>query len=164
MCFYVFFNLTFSGASDVHILAKQDAIKEWRRLMGPTKVYQTLHLEPDSIRGQYGLTDTRNATHGSGGFGNLIVVNILLHMSSSTVSHNLLCLSCMEFHYVVLTTFINGHMWPHSSIKSFAVGTSKTIPWLWPPHEHVHTLIINIRELLVFLLVYLMIKHKTSEP
>lgn len=54
-----------SGDSDVHILARQDAIKEWRKLMGPTKVYQTLYSQPDSIRGQYGLTDTRNATHGS---------------------------------------------------------------------------------------------------
>ena len=33
--------------------------------MGPTKVYKTIYQEPGSIRGRYGLTDTRNSTHGS---------------------------------------------------------------------------------------------------
>uniref|UniRef100_A0A1B6DP29 Nucleoside diphosphate kinase-like domain-containing protein n=1 Tax=Clastoptera arizonana TaxID=38151 RepID=A0A1B6DP29_9HEMI len=54
-----------SGESEVCILAKENAIKEWRKLMGPTKVYQSVYTNPDSIRGIYGLTDTRNATHGS---------------------------------------------------------------------------------------------------
>lgn len=35
--------------------------------MGPTKVFRARHSDPDSIRGAYGLTDTRNTTHGSGG-------------------------------------------------------------------------------------------------
>ncbi len=54
-----------SGESDVHILAATDAIKRWRKLMGPTKVFKTRFEDPDSIRGRFGLTDTRNATHGS---------------------------------------------------------------------------------------------------
>ncbi|RWS13095.1 hypothetical protein B4U79_05330 [Dinothrombium tinctorium] len=54
-----------SGPISVHILAKENAIRDWRRLQGPTKVYKAQHEEPDSIRGRYGLTDTRNATHGS---------------------------------------------------------------------------------------------------
>ncbi|XP_008547044.1 nucleoside diphosphate kinase 6 [Microplitis demolitor] len=54
-----------SGASDVHILARDNAIVRWRELMGPTKVYQAQYLSPESIRGKYGLSDTRNATHGS---------------------------------------------------------------------------------------------------
>uniref|UniRef100_A0A8D2M7R6 Nucleoside diphosphate kinase n=1 Tax=Zonotrichia albicollis TaxID=44394 RepID=A0A8D2M7R6_ZONAL len=33
--------------------------------MGPTKVFRARHSDPDSIRGAYGLTDTRNTTHGS---------------------------------------------------------------------------------------------------
>lgn len=33
--------------------------------MGPTKVFKTIFTHPDSIRGQFGLTDTRNGTHGS---------------------------------------------------------------------------------------------------
>lgn len=33
--------------------------------MGPTKVYQAQFTHPDCIRSQYGLSDTRNATHGS---------------------------------------------------------------------------------------------------
>ncbi|XP_012263301.2 nucleoside diphosphate kinase 6-like [Athalia rosae] len=59
--------LTFmcSGPSDIHILAAKDAILKWRRLMGPTKVYHAQFDAPDSIRGKYGLSDTRNATHGS---------------------------------------------------------------------------------------------------
>ncbi|KYB26165.1 hypothetical protein TcasGA2_TC034003 [Tribolium castaneum] len=55
-----------SGPSDFYILAREDAIKTWRQLMGPTKVFKTQFEAPDSIRGQFGLSDTRNATHGSG--------------------------------------------------------------------------------------------------
>lgn len=33
--------------------------------MGPTKVFKTLYSHPHSIRGQFGLSDTRNACHGS---------------------------------------------------------------------------------------------------
>ncbi|KAJ8915015.1 hypothetical protein NQ315_015989 [Exocentrus adspersus] len=64
-----FFNrlVTFmtSGPSDLLILAKENAIVDWRRLMGPTKAYKALFEAPDSIRGRFGLSDTRNATHGS---------------------------------------------------------------------------------------------------
>ena len=55
-----------SGPSDIHILAGHNAISKWRQMMGPTKVYQAQFTAPDSIRGTYGLSDTRNATHGSG--------------------------------------------------------------------------------------------------
>lgn len=33
--------------------------------MGPTKVYKTIFSHPNSIRGLFGLSDTRNACHGS---------------------------------------------------------------------------------------------------
>lgn len=36
--------------------------------MGPTKVFKAQYSDPDTIRGQFGLSDTRNATHGSGNF------------------------------------------------------------------------------------------------
>lgn len=36
--------------------------------MGPTKVFKTIYSHPNSIRGRFGLTDTRNATHGSGNY------------------------------------------------------------------------------------------------
>ncbi|XP_078043773.1 nucleoside diphosphate kinase 6 isoform X2 [Augochlora pura] len=55
-----------SGPSDIHILANYDAIVKWRKLMGPTKVYHAQYSNPDTIRGMFGLSDTRNATHGSG--------------------------------------------------------------------------------------------------
>ncbi|XP_015514458.1 nucleoside diphosphate kinase 6-like isoform X1 [Neodiprion virginianus] len=54
-----------SGPSDIHILTAHDAIAKWRTLMGPTKVYQAQFHAPHTIRGMYGLSDTRNATHGS---------------------------------------------------------------------------------------------------
>ncbi|KAH9422182.1 Nucleoside diphosphate kinase 6 [Dermatophagoides pteronyssinus] len=54
-----------SGELSVHILAKINAIQEWRKLMGPTKVFKTRLEQPNTIRGIFGLTDTRNATHGS---------------------------------------------------------------------------------------------------
>lgn len=55
-----------SGPSDIHILARHNAIAKWRQLMGPTKVYQAQYNAQDTIRGMFGLSDTRNATHGSG--------------------------------------------------------------------------------------------------
>jgi len=48
-----------------HVLAHPDAISRWRQLMGPTKVFKTIHEHPNTIRGMFGLTDTRNSTHGS---------------------------------------------------------------------------------------------------
>ncbi|CAH0391898.1 unnamed protein product [Bemisia tabaci] len=54
-----------SGPCDLHILAKVNAILEWRQLMGPTKSYQAHYSHPSSIRGRWGLSDTRNAAHGS---------------------------------------------------------------------------------------------------
>lgn len=54
-----------SGSIGAHVLARYDAIPLWRQMMGPTKVYRTIYSDPQSIRGQFGLTDTRNSTHGS---------------------------------------------------------------------------------------------------
>ncbi|XP_074128236.1 nucleoside diphosphate kinase 6 [Sminthopsis crassicaudata] len=54
-----------SGPIRAYILAHEDAIQLWRSLMGPTKVFRARFVAPDSIRGRFGLTDTRNTTHGS---------------------------------------------------------------------------------------------------
>ncbi|KAG5894613.1 hypothetical protein JTB14_026144 [Gonioctena quinquepunctata] len=54
-----------SGPCYISILAKENAIQDWRLIMGPTKVFKAQFEAPNSIRGQFGLSDTRNATHGS---------------------------------------------------------------------------------------------------
>ncbi|XP_076061578.1 nucleoside diphosphate kinase 6-like isoform X2 [Oratosquilla oratoria] len=54
-----------SGPTQALILCHEDAISRWRQIMGPTKVYRTQYEAPDTLRGMYGLTDTRNCTHGS---------------------------------------------------------------------------------------------------
>ena len=54
-----------SGEIEAFVLAKPAAIAAWRRLMGPTKVLRAIYESPDSIRARFGITDTRNATHGS---------------------------------------------------------------------------------------------------
>ena len=55
-----------SGESHIHVLAREnEAIKTWRNIMGPTKVFKTRYDQPDSVRGKFGLTDTRNSSHGS---------------------------------------------------------------------------------------------------
>ncbi|XP_054618507.1 nucleoside diphosphate kinase 6 [Dunckerocampus dactyliophorus] len=54
-----------SGPMRAYILAREDAIRHWRELMGPTKVFQARYTSPGSLRAQFGLTDTRNTTHGS---------------------------------------------------------------------------------------------------
>ena len=54
-----------SGPCQPLILAGHDSIVRWRELMGPTKVFRTRYSHPDSVRGRFGLTDTRNVSHGS---------------------------------------------------------------------------------------------------
>ncbi|XP_077591745.1 nucleoside diphosphate kinase 6 [Stigmatopora nigra] len=54
-----------SGPMRAYILAREDAIRHWRGLMGPTKVFQARYSSPDCLRARFGLTDTRNTTHGS---------------------------------------------------------------------------------------------------
>ncbi|XP_077367437.1 nucleoside diphosphate kinase 6 isoform X2 [Festucalex cinctus] len=54
-----------SGPMRAYILAREDAIRHWRELMGPTKVFRARYTSPASLRAQFGLTDTRNTTHGS---------------------------------------------------------------------------------------------------
>ncbi|CAM1323115.1 NME6 (predicted) [Pycnogonum litorale] len=54
-----------SGPVFVSILARDNAIKRWRELMGPTKIFRSRYEFPNTIRGSYGLTDTRNVVHGS---------------------------------------------------------------------------------------------------
>ena len=61
-----------SGSVHAHILALPSespndtkAITKWRALMGPTKVMKTRYTDPDTIRGMFGLSDTRNCSHGS---------------------------------------------------------------------------------------------------
>ncbi|XP_068610022.1 nucleoside diphosphate kinase 6 [Brachionichthys hirsutus] len=54
-----------SGPMRAYILAREDAVRHWRELMGPTKVFRARFTSPASIRAQFGLTDTRNTTHGS---------------------------------------------------------------------------------------------------
>ncbi|XP_077285070.1 nucleoside diphosphate kinase 6-like [Arctopsyche grandis] len=54
-----------SGPVVAHILSRENAIQRWRDMLGPTQVYKAVYSHPNSIRGQFGLTDTRNAAHGS---------------------------------------------------------------------------------------------------
>lgn len=59
--------ITFMSSSSIYalILAKNDAICSWRSLIGKANVYRTIYSDPDCLRSRYGLTDTRNAVHGS---------------------------------------------------------------------------------------------------
>ncbi|KAJ8391553.1 hypothetical protein AAFF_G00088750 [Aldrovandia affinis] len=54
-----------SGPMRAYVLAREEAISQWRELMGPTKVFRARYVAPGTIRAQFGLTDTRNTTHGS---------------------------------------------------------------------------------------------------
>lgn len=59
--------ITFMSCSPIYamILAKHDAIVSWRSLIGKTHVYRTIYSNPTSLRSKFGITDTRNAVHGS---------------------------------------------------------------------------------------------------
>uniref|UniRef100_A0A182N809 Nucleoside diphosphate kinase n=1 Tax=Anopheles dirus TaxID=7168 RepID=A0A182N809_9DIPT len=58
-------SLMTSGPSEVVLLSGDNAIQQWRNLMGPTKVLKSVYTHPECIRSTFGLSDTRNATHGS---------------------------------------------------------------------------------------------------
>ncbi|CAH8643003.1 unnamed protein product [Dicrocoelium dendriticum] len=58
-------NHMITGSLGVYVLRGPDAISRWRSLLGLTKVYKAVVLDPDSLRGMLGLTDTRNGFHGS---------------------------------------------------------------------------------------------------
>ncbi|XP_047535351.1 nucleoside diphosphate kinase 6-like [Vanessa atalanta] len=64
-----FFNrlVTFmtSGSIDLHIISHTNAVKLWRKMLGPTKVYKAQFEEPNCLRGMFGISDTRNVAHGS---------------------------------------------------------------------------------------------------
>ena len=49
----------------VLVLAKPDAIAEWRRLIGPTDSRRAKEEAPETLRAIYGHDNTRNALHGS---------------------------------------------------------------------------------------------------
>ena len=55
-----------SGPLNPMVLAHPSAVQRCREMMGPTKSYVAQIAAPHSIRGMYGLTDTRNSIHGSG--------------------------------------------------------------------------------------------------
>lgn len=47
------------------ILAGENAIINWRNIMGPTKVYKGIYSHPKCIRSLFGISDTRNVCHGA---------------------------------------------------------------------------------------------------
>lgn len=63
---FIWIILLNSGPIHAYILAHPQATISWRTIMGPTKTFRAQYDASDSIRGMYGLTDTRNCTHGSG--------------------------------------------------------------------------------------------------
>ncbi|XP_028406269.1 nucleoside diphosphate kinase 6-like [Dendronephthya gigantea] len=54
-----------SGPIMPMVLSRDDAVSHWRNVMGPTKTTRAKLTHPQSIRGMFGLTDTRNVAHGS---------------------------------------------------------------------------------------------------
>ena len=54
-----------SGKVCALLLEKNNAVKEWRALMGPTSVDVAKETAPGCLRAKYGSGQTENATHGS---------------------------------------------------------------------------------------------------
>ncbi|KXJ27753.1 Nucleoside diphosphate kinase 6 [Exaiptasia diaphana] len=54
-----------SGPMMAMVLSGESAITRWRQLIGPTHSYRARDVAPHSIRALYGISDTRNVTHGS---------------------------------------------------------------------------------------------------
>ena len=54
-----------SGPAMVLVLEGTDAIRTWRKLLGPTNTQKAVQDAPDSIRAKFGTDGTMNAAHGS---------------------------------------------------------------------------------------------------
>ncbi|KAI0557927.1 Nucleoside diphosphate kinase [Gracilaria domingensis] len=54
-----------SGPVLALILRKENAVKSWRQLMGPTNADKARKEAPESIRAKFGTDGSKNATHGS---------------------------------------------------------------------------------------------------
>ena len=56
-----------SGPIIALILAKNNAIEDWRNFMGPTNSMNARIAAPESLRAKYGIDEMRNGFHGSDG-------------------------------------------------------------------------------------------------
>lgn len=65
--FFYYRLVTFMSSSPIYVLLlkKSNAIESWRSLIGKANVYRNIYYDPDCLRSKFGLTDTRNAFHGS---------------------------------------------------------------------------------------------------
>ncbi|KAK9855785.1 hypothetical protein WJX84_005017 [Apatococcus fuscideae] len=54
-----------SGPLYAMVLGREDAVKSWRGLMGPTNSLTAREQQPTCLRALYGTNGTQNATHGS---------------------------------------------------------------------------------------------------
>ncbi|KAG5445754.1 NME NM23 member 5 [Clonorchis sinensis] len=54
-----------SGPISVLVLAKENAVMSWQKLIGPANSVKARSLAPTSLRALYGIDDQQNALHGS---------------------------------------------------------------------------------------------------